>query len=134
MRLHEDEIVVHPPTAQAQAELQQWLGDNEFVGLSALTDSKGTVGDGAANIPALVRLLRLTDLQDGGRYAAVPTRRSLGKLRLQVTNLDNNQENLARQREGEVEQALTKYAPQLLGVSPEECKVTAVSPPGCWVK
>lgn len=101
-------------TFESQAELQLWLHDNEFAGLLTLPN-EGTVGDDEVNIPVDKRvLLKLSDLRDGGRYAAVPSRGGLRNLRVQVADLDRGQGNLARQREGEMEQALAKHAPQLL--------------------
>ncbi len=100
---------------------------NDFASLLRLPDVC-TVEDEKVNIPVDNHLLvKLQDLADGGRYVGRPRYGGLSKLRTTVSDLSKHQDNLARRREAELEQALVEQAPELLGMPSWLCTVSAVS-------
>ena len=105
---------------QSQEFLQQFLFNNDFVGLIAI--AKGDKG-----VMDKTLLVRLEDLEDGGNYYAKPRYGGLTKLRTTVSDLSRHNDNLSRRREGEMEQALMESAPQLLGMPSWLCTVSSVS-------
>lgn len=93
---------------QDDKDLQGWLASNEFAGLGLLPSS--------GSVPVDEKLVRrVRNLVSGQRYLAMPSRGGIKSMRETVSKVEGYTKNQVRKSEGELEEAVVKYAPELLG-------------------
>lgn len=93
---------------QDDEALQGWLASNEFACLTRLPDS-------GSSLKGMKMVLRVRDLEAGQLYLPVPSRGGIKRILESVSKVEGFTKNQVRKSERELEAAVVKYAPELLG-------------------